>query len=332
MKKLLLRLGDYVFVTRPLILVPAWSFYLLGAAAGRKAAGETPRGFEILTWAPYGFYYGLACLTAILITAYLLNQIFDRESDRLNNKGHFLTKDIFSVRTVMLMAVVGFLLASYFFRFVAYAQGVPLILAVILALAYSVPPLRLVAHPFVDLLSNAVGYGAIAYVVGYGAWGRALDDATLLALPYVFLVGATFLHTTVLDAEGDRGSGKKTTTVLIGVGPSAVLACVLAVAGLIAATAISAAKYGDWTAVAVVAFCTMVFIHSAVRLRRSGDTAPSATAVHVATAAVTVPAVVAWPAYLIVLLPIVVAARFYYRARFGIIYPGPAWIRTPRDV
>ena len=332
MKKTLLRLGDYVFVMRPLILVPAWSFYLLGAAAGRRAAGATPPGFELFSSAPYGFYYGFACLTAILITAYLLNQVFDQESDRLNGKGHFLTRGIFSVRTVVLMAAVGFLFASYFFRFVAYAQGVPLILAVVLSLAYSVPPLRLVARPFVDLLANAVGYGGIAYVVGFGSWSPLVADATLLAVPYVLLVGATFLHTTILDADGDRDSGKKTTTVVIGVGASAVLACVLAVAGLVSALVISLARYGDWPPVMILAVCAAVLVHSAVRLRRTGVTASSSNAVQAATVMVTVPAVIAWPAYLILLAPIVAAARVYYSARFGITYPGPAGIRTAKDV
>ena len=38
-KRILLRIGDFIFVTRPLILIPAWSFYLLGARAGISEPG-----------------------------------------------------------------------------------------------------------------------------------------------------------------------------------------------------------------------------------------------------------------------------------------------------
>jgi hypothetical protein len=77
--------------------------------------------------------------------------------------------------------------------------------------------------------------------------------------------------------------------------------------------------------------CTAVFVHSAVRLRRTGDTAPSSNAVQAATATVTVAAIITWPAYSILLVPIIAAARLYYSARFGITYPGPGGVRTAKD-
>ncbi len=324
MKRFLIRLGDYVFVMRPLILVPAWSFYLLGAAAGRRMSGVASRPVGLVPDAPDPFYYGIGCLTAILITAYLLNQVFDQESDRINDKGHFLTRGIFSVRTVVLMALVTFLIASYFFRFVDDAQRLPLVIAVVLSLAYSLPPLRLVARPFADLLANAIGYGGIAYVAGFAAWHPSAADASLLALPYVLLVGATFLHTTIMDVEGDKRSGKITTSVVIGAAPSAVLAWVLAAAGLVPALAVSLARFGDRLAPMILAVSTAVFVHAALRARRSGDVAASSNAVQWATVLIAIPAVIAWPVYLLLLLPLVVAARLYYRARFGVNYPGPA--------
>jgi 4-hydroxybenzoate polyprenyltransferase len=316
MKKLLLRLGDYVFVMRPLILIPAWSFYLLGAAAGERRS----------TWmsVPAPFLYGFACLSAILVTAYLLNQVFDQESDRRNRKGHYLTLGIFSVRTVVLMAVVAFLLASYFFRSVSAAQRIPLVLALVLSLAYSLPPLRLVARPFVDLLSNAVGYGGVAFVTGFASFDASIRDAVLLALPYFLLVGATFLHTTILDVDGDRDSGKITTSVVIGERRSAVLACVLAAAGLVPAVAVSFGTYGDRLSAMILGVCFVVFLYAAVKASGGRRSRASSNAVQAATVMVTLPAAISWPIYFTLLAPIIVAARFYYRARFGINYPGPA--------
>jgi len=320
MKKILLRLGDYLFVMRPLILVPAWSFYLLGAAAGRQDAGAPATTFH----PPDAFYYGFACLSAVLVTAYLLNQIFDMESDQLNKKGHYLTQGIFRVRTVVLMAMVAFMFASYVYRSVDPAQKIPLVLALVLSLAYSVPPLRVVARPFVDMLFNAVGYGGIAFVAGYTAWQPAVGDAVVLSVPYVLLVAGTFLHTTIMDVDGDKASGKITTSVVIGVRASAVTACALAGAGLVAAVSVSLLRYGDRLSPMILALCLIVFCYSAVRLLKSEGVATSSNAVQAATVVITIPAVVGWPVYLVLLVPIVIAARFYYRARFGISYPGRA--------
>jgi 4-hydroxybenzoate polyprenyltransferase len=320
MKKVLLRLGDYLFVMRPLILVPAWSFYLLGAAAGRRYAGDPTADIQ----APAAFYYGFACLTAVLVTAYLLNQIFDVESDRLNRKGQFLTRGIFRVRTVVLMAMAAFMFASYFFRSLDAAQRLPLILALVLSLAYSLPPLRLVARPFVDLLANAAGYGGVAFAAGYTAWQPAVGDAVALSIPYVLLVGATFLHTTIMDLDGDMRSGKITTSVVIGVRASAVTACALAGAALAPAVAVSLRRFGDRLSPVIAAVCLVVFVYGAVRLLKTKDAAASSNAVQAATVTITIPAAIAWPGYFLLLAPIVVAARYYYRARFGISYPGPA--------
>lgn len=316
MKKVLLRLGDFLFVMRPLILIPAWSFYLLGAAAGNR---QSPHADT-----PASLYYGFACLTAILVTAYLLNQIFDLESDRRNRKGHFLTLGIFKVRTVLLMTVAAFLVASHLFRSVDAAQRAPLVLALALSLAYSLPPLRLVARPILDLLANALGYGGIAYVTGYVAYDASIAGAAVLALPYVFLVGATFLHTTILDIDGDRNTDKTTTSVLIGVRASAVLACVLAGAGLLLAVLSAYRTYAETSPPLILAVGFVVFCYAAFRISRTTVTSASSNAVQAATAVVTIVAAVAWPTYLALLVPIIVAARFYYRARFGLSYPGPA--------
>jgi 4-hydroxybenzoate polyprenyltransferase len=320
MKKFLLRIGDYVFVMRPLILIPAWSFFLVGAAAGRGHASFS-FGFSD---APAALFYSFGCLTAILVTAYLLNQVFDVDSDRRNRKGHYLTRGIHKTRTVVAMALVAFILASYFFRFVNASQRVPLAVALALSLAYSLPPLRLVARPIVDLLANAAGYGAVAFISGFTVYNSSITDAAALSLPYVFLVGATFLHTTILDIDGDKQSGKITTTVLVGVRRSTIAAWVLVVFGGVSAALISLPRYGDRLSLVVLSVGFVAFSVAVFRIFRGGGTSVSSNTVQAATVLVTVPAAIAWPAYLVLLVPIVATARPYYRIRFGLNYPGPA--------
>ncbi len=307
---------------RPLILIPAWSFYLLGAETGRRqgAVSDTSR----FLGAPPEFYYGFGCLTAILIAAYLINQVFDLESDRRNQKGFYLTQGIFTIRTVLMMAFFAFLIASWSYRFVDSAQRLPLVLALVLSMFYSMPPLRLVARPFVDLLANAVGYGGVAFVAGYGACNDSLSTAILLATPYICLVGATFLFTTILDVDGDRASGKITTSVVIGIKPSALAACLLTAVGWVVALLTSWRLHSDRIGVVVLFLCLVVFVLAAVRIIRGNAIRASSNAVQVATALITIPALILRQEYAVLLVPILLAARLYYRARFGITYPGPA--------
>jgi len=321
LKKFFLRIGDYIFVLRPVILIPVWSFFLLGAAVGFDRSPATGAGWYLPP--------GILCLSAIMITAYLLNQVFDLESDRRNDKCFYLPMGIFSVRTVVLMAVSFFLIASYLYRFVESAQRLPLVLALVLALTYSLPPLRFVSRPFADLAANAAGYGGLAYVIGYTGYGPLDLETVARAVPYVFLVGATFLYTTILDAEGDKKTGKITTTVFIGIGRSAALAGYLCCAGLVWAAAVSLMKYDDWMPALILSPALVVFMLGRAKVRRAGPEGPgvkktASNVVQAATLLVTAGAAVAWLAYLLLVVPLVVTARVYNRARFGVSYPGPA--------
>lgn len=313
-----------MFVLRPLIMVPAWSFYALGVhLAPVRSRVEL---FSVIVQP--GFW----CLTAVLACAYVLNQIFDETSDRMNGKGLFLTHGVFGIRTMIAIALACFFGASWLFQRVEDAQRIPLAAALVLSLVYSLPPLRVCSRPWLDLLANAIGYGGLAFAIGAAGVSDYALAAFLAALPWMLLVGATFLHTTILDVDGDVAAGKRTTTVAVGVLRSAWLATSLA--ALTAANLVWAYFRKDGplvpAAVAVLAFglfaAAHVMIARAEKLepiaRSAARTRASARAVQVITAVIALWAGVRDPMLLLLFVPLVVAARFYYRARFSIRYPG----------
>jgi len=302
MSNLVIRFFDYIFVLRPTILIPAWSFFLLGAAG----AGITPR--------PSAMSASLAALTMILISGYLLNQVFDRESDEKNNKCPHLSHNIFHARTLVVLALVFFIGASLTAQLVAGPARALLIGALALALIYSLPPIRLCSRPFLDLLANAVGYGAGAFTIGYLSVGGTLGAAVVAAVPYTILVGSTFLYTTILDREGDRAAGKISTTVLIGVRASYAGAVVLHVAAVVCTVVMSQ------PVAMIVAGASLPFALYALWRQTDGA---SKLAVQGNTLVVTIAAAVSSPLYLLVVVPLLLASRYYYRRRFGITYPGP---------
>ena len=303
---LILRICDFVFVLRPLILIPAWSFYLVGAARGRGG------GFAVYWGVPGAM--SLLSLTSILASAYLLNQIFDRESDEQNDKIFYLSRGIFRARTLVVMAAVFFVVASLSFQEVSGTQRFPLVIALLLSLLYSLPPVRLCARPFLDMLANAFGYGGIAYVIGFAVFDFSMTSAWLHAAPFVMLVAATFIHTTILDVDGDRSAHKISTAVFLGERAAANLAAALHAAGLVIAI-----LTGDLPAVAITGLSLPFTIVTLFRRTRSA----SAMQIQSATLIITIAAIFFWPVYAFVVVPLIALSRVYYRLRFGITYPGP---------
>ena len=304
----IVRLLDYIFVLRPIILIPAWSFFLLGIARS-PAFVRTPATDATL-----------AALTAILISGYLLNQVFDRESDEANNKCPHLSLGIFTPRTLVVMALVFFVMASLASQRVGGASRLLLIGAVALSLTYSLPPVRLCTRPILDMLANAVGYGGGAFLLGFLAGNGSFGTGVAIGWPYVLLVAATFMFTTILDVDGDRVANKLSTTVWMGVFRSYVFAGVLHVAALVWAVMI-----GDLM-MTIVCGASLPFTGYAVWRRSDGA---SKLAVQGNTLVVTLAAVVVFPWYAAVIVPLIVASRFYYKRRFGLDYPGPAKSAEP---
>jgi chlorophyll/bacteriochlorophyll a synthase len=312
-----------VFVLRPLIMVPAWSFYALGVHLP-----PVPTQVELFSvLVQPGFW----CLTALLASAYVVNQIFDQQSDRLNGKGLFLTHGVFRTRAMIAITLVCFLGASWLFQKVEGAQRIPLVAAMVLALVYSLPPLRLCARPGFDLVANAIGYGGLALAAGAGAVTDYALQAFIDSYPWMMLVAAIFLHTTILDVDGDAAAGKRTTTVAIGVARSAALATVFAAGAFAVILYRFLEKNGPWTAVIVTgASMAIVAVANVAILRaekRDASRRPAARArassrtVQVITALIALWVCMRDPILLALIVPLAIAARYYYRARFYIRYP-----------
>jgi 4-hydroxybenzoate polyprenyltransferase len=290
-----MRLLDFFFALRPLVLVPAWTFFLLGAAAGTDP-------FPAIR---------AAALTLVLCGGYLVNQIVDFETDRLNDKGFFLQRGIFTRRAygvaASLFVVSGLTLALGFRE-----SPLQVLVAAVLVLAYSVPPLRLCARPGADLLANAAGYGVLAPWIGAGSAPLPAPVAVACALA----VGAVFVHTTLLDAEGDRRTGKRTTGVVLGPRAARGLATVLAFGA--AAASGFAVRDAEFIGLASASFLLAVLcLANAVAAHRVS----SRTVCTAASAAFALAACVLWPAFALILVALTVMTRWYYRRRFSLAYP-----------
>ena len=294
-----MRLVDFFFALRPMVLIPAWSFFIVGFGLARD---DDRAAFPVARF---------VLLSLVLVATYLINQVVDYESDRINGKGLFLQRGIFSRRLYVGVAATCVALA------LAGAVGRSLSPGLIaasaaLGVAYSVPPVRLVARPGWDLVANGLGYGCIALLLGAGE--SASTSAPWVArLAAGFLaVAAVFLHTTILDLEGDRSTWKRTSGVALGAVRTRNVAAWAATGGALSA----------WWAESTLLFVACAGLAVACLGAAVLSRWVSSRSVCVGgTAAFAGAAGVVQPVFLIAIVALTLLTRLYYKRRFALAYP-----------
>ncbi len=301
---------DFVFLLRPAVMVPLWLFLVHGA---RLASGG-----ESL-WSPTLLpttrtILALTSMSFMLGGAYILNQIADIETDRVNDKLFLLPRGIISVRAARFELVVVWVLALV--AAVALPGRFAIILAasLLLSLTYSSGPVCAKAKAPLDLIWNAVGFGALGAAAGWTAAGASLGAYALPALSYMLAVAGITASTTIPDLEGDEAAGLSTTVSVLGKKATSLLALVLLVAAAVA---------GAIAREPVAVLGSVVSIPGLVRAHVSGRREDRTRANQVAVMVFAL-FVCLWSPYLLIIVGCVIAAsRVYYQKRFGISYPGP---------
>ena len=298
---------DYLFILRPLILIPCWNFLLIGTYLAQQKRGFTP---DILL--------GLVIYTALMGGVYILNQITDRETDRINKKLFLLSEDYVPVRyayiEMILLWIVAILLALKFSYLFLIFIGISLLLGVF----YSLPPVKLKGKPLLDTLSNGFGYGMINFAVGW-LLVRSFDMAMFIKfVPYFLSISAVFINTTIVDIEGDRKAGEKTTAIFLGKQVSFICSTVL-----MAAAILTAYMMKDLVCLIPAVLSFPLFVYGAVYslLKNKQNRKLTIASFRLPGLLFTLVTVYLFPLYSIVLLVVFFGMRLYYKKRFRINYP-----------
>lgn len=291
---------DYLFFIRPVLLPPVWTIALLGTVRS-GLTHEMP----VAMWAAFFLH-----LTSLFGGVYTLNQICDVESDRLNNKLYFLPEGLISIdaawRFTIALDVMAISLSAIFgWRHLLLTGFI-----VMLGIVYSVGSTPWKNHPWLGLLSNAIGHGLVVYLFGFVITACPLTESWLGGVGYTLAVGGVYLATTVPDSEGDRLTDKRTAAVQWGDRTT------MSVASVLVCIAIGVASWsGDLYLGVSAATALPFFIFGAIRSRAV------TTAAKVAVGALSIAAAVAYPVYLILLVSGFIGTRLFFRWRFGISYP-----------
>jgi len=297
----MLRYLDCVFLIRPVLMPPVWTILLLGHRRSSQLSGD-------------GYLPGLAILlvTFLVGAVYVLNQIFDIESDRQNQKLFFLAKGYISKRSAISEMILLNLISVIPAFLISWELGLLFSLGMIFGIIYSTPPFSFKNRPIGGFLVNALAHGSLAFLIGW-SMNRSLSmESLLFSLPYMFAVGAIYLNTTIPDIEGDRRTGKITLAVRWGKEKVIIFSAILMAVAIVLSFLV-----GDIPFLIASSLSFPFFIFCAITKRDRIIIA----ATKVSILFLSIAACVFYPWYFAILILGFVGTRLYYKARFGLDYP-----------
>lgn len=300
------RAEDYLFLVRPMILIPVWTFFILGAYHGTRVSQDIDAADLVL---------GVLSFTALLGAIYIVNQIADRDNDRVNRKLFLIPDEIISVRAAWIEAAVLVTLSFLLGLFLNPSFMIVLAASLALGAIYSLEPVRLKRRAVLDVLANATGNGALNILAGWVALGAPLSGWYVL-IPYPFAVASVHLATTIADIEGDARTGLHTSGVVLGHRAGMRLSTVLMIVAVLTAVAV-----GNKPALYASLLSLPFFL---VPWRSRGKMPPPTVFLFPVKAATLIYAIVAgflFPLYIPFLAVVIILTRRYYRSRFEITYP-----------
>jgi 4-hydroxybenzoate polyprenyltransferase len=280
---------------------PVWTILLLGHHRSAVLSGEN----------------NLPGLSLILVTflvgaVYLLNQIYDVESDRLNKKLFFLAEGHISKKNAIFETVLLNLISIIPSYFISLELGFLFTLGFLFGFFYSVSPFSFKGRPVGGFLFNILAHGNFTFLAGWLMNQPLSGKSILFSLPYMFAVGAVYLFTTIPDMEGDKRSGKITLAVKWGKVKVVILACFLVLIATFLSFFIK-----DIPFFIASALVFPFFLFSAITRKNNAIVLSTKLSILFLSIA----AGFFYPWYFAVLILGFLGTRFYYKARFKLNYP-----------
>lgn len=295
---------DPVFLLRPMLMFPVWIFYLAGFWSGRTYSGivEEP--------SPDSLRIGLG-LTAVMGAVYILNQIQDVETDRINKKLFLISEGHVPIRSACFEATI-LVFAGLFVGFQTDFRAGALLSGLFLLTGwlYNYPPAQFKNRPIFSLLANGGG-GLLIASIGWIAGGGE-GWIPVRSIAYFFACAAVSFNTMLPDIEGDREAGKITFAVCFGFHATVIWALVAESITVILAW-IFHERILFYPALAMLPF----FIYALAK-KEVGEVV-RATQYSVFTMAIAICVVYPW--FLIPVFTVFFGSKLYYQGRFGLNYP-----------
>lgn len=291
---------------RPILLVPAWTMLLVGYYRGQ---GD----ISIRLTLPKEFWLAMLIYSGLMGAVYIVNQIFDVETDRLNKKLFLVAEGYVNKKAIIFEAAVLFLAAIVigFWKF-SVLFGTVITLSGILGLLYSVPPFKFKAKPFLDMLANGLGYGLLAFAAGWLSINQNNSGMWMFSIPYVLAVSAVYLNTTIPDYISDKATNNITTGVFMGIKATRWLAL-----GMMLGSLLLSIHFQDYICLAASGAALPLFMMAVI----SANMKWTMLSYQAGSLMLVVLSGILFPVFIPILIATFLTLKFYHKWRFGMEYP-----------
>jgi chlorophyll/bacteriochlorophyll a synthase len=185
--------------------------------------------------APFSQTWHLALAGAVLAgpmicaTSQAVNDWFDRDVDAINEPNRPIPSGRIPGRWGLYIAIVWSLASLVLAAALGIWVFVAACVGLILAWAYSAPPVRLKMSGWWGPASVGLSYEGITWFTGAAVVTQALPDAKILIVATLYALGAHGIMTLndFKAAEGDRQMGIRSLPVTLGLVKAALLACIV---------------------------------------------------------------------------------------------------------
>jgi len=324
MMRLLVKIVDCFFLLRVPLLVPVWTVLMVGWITGSEtcAIGGGVFNCGIAAGRERMLWLSLVFFSCIVSSIYVMNQIADIESDRINHKLFILPRRLISVRMAWVCAatcaVAGLAGAAVFLDTVMVAVFTG---SLLLGVLYNQPPVALKNRAWGGVIANFIGHGVVTFLVGWyaadfaaGLHWHSVQRGLLGSLTAGFANAAVFLTTTIPDADGDASTGKRTFCVAYGEKKTAIAAAVSCALALLFSFTL---QYNSWVMIIPSALSLVLFTAFIISTRQEFAFKTFRWPVFILSVFV----VVFIPLYGMIILVTLLISRVYYKLRFNYDYP-----------
>ncbi|MBL8025407.1 MAG: UbiA family prenyltransferase [Fibrobacteres bacterium] len=310
-----MKILDAFFVMRPLILIPVWGYFLLGYYSAVKNYSNVDSFAFIWTFSPLT-WLTLSLLLMSVASAYVLNQLNDIEADKKNGGLPLIAAGKFPASVAKIETLLLAILPLIISAFIAPQVFFLITLATLLNAAYNLRPLYFTGRPFADFLSNAIGFGFVAFGLGWiSAHNMTLPsiwNMTASSMPYFLFMAAGSINSTIPDRFGDKEAGKITTVVFLGEKKANLISILFLLSALTAAVINE-----DRLAILTASISIPLFIKYQITSKESD----ALRTFQVGGALLIILIAIFVPVFCISGIAIFFATRLYFKKRFGVKYP-----------
>ncbi len=303
-----MRILDFIFVLRPTLFFPAWTFALAGYYAASRFAATTGNSYTPAALTLISILY-----TLLVSAVFLANNLADVKNDAANKKV-FLIHEQFIKPSVARIYLILLLVVSLSLAFAMNREIFIwfLLIFFVWGWAYSLPPFAMKDKPLGGIITNSLA-GLLLFLFGW--WVQAGNDilqALQISIPYILGWTGISLLTTIPDEAGDKADNKVTIAVVHGIERTQDWAYLFVILSLFAAV-----MTRDW----LIGVSGLISLPLHYRMIRSRTPESTLVTIRLGVSFLSFALFVVYPIYFGLCFLTFFGAKWYYLKRFNLNYP-----------